>query len=255
VVAVLIFGYSLLTEWEAILILPEWAKPEKWPKLPWPYAVAALAIAAVFIMLEGGSRWHKETLDAAAIKEKSIICEYEKKISDEIAKRKSPKIVVRCDWNGRIPGRERMNPFGVEEHDLILVMLSEVPALNVSIKTISSNAGSARFETIRIVRETQPIACTIEFSSERGPVFMHDLQYFIRTSFKDEISLLQTESPPIPIVVTYEDADGGAWESVNELVYEFFGDRADVRPVEIRPLARPVVPSIPCTQDSHSESA
>jgi len=86
-ITILVNIYSELTTWEPIIKLPEWAKPEKWPKLPWPFASAFLPVACAFILLEGGVRLHEETVKT-----------YETRLAEEISKQRIPEVVVTCDW-------------------------------------------------------------------------------------------------------------------------------------------------------------
>src|SRR5690348_2904380 len=56
VVGFVVVIYSALTTWENVVALPEWAKPEKWPKLPLPWALFVASLVLFWIVLEGGHR-------------------------------------------------------------------------------------------------------------------------------------------------------------------------------------------------------
>jgi hypothetical protein len=86
VLATLSTVYSILTASEPLVNFPEWAKAERWPKLPVAWA-SAIAFAALFwIVLEGGCRLRQKTL-----------VEHAAELTGEKEKQKAPRLFFDFD--------------------------------------------------------------------------------------------------------------------------------------------------------------
>jgi len=62
VVAALLFVYGLVSDYGNLVDLPSSLRVDMWPKLPLPWATAIVFAALFFIAIEGGVRFHRDTV-------------------------------------------------------------------------------------------------------------------------------------------------------------------------------------------------
>jgi len=60
VIAAVLFVYSFVVDYGELIGLPDWTRPERWPKIPLAWATAIIFAALFFIVLEGGIRLRGE---------------------------------------------------------------------------------------------------------------------------------------------------------------------------------------------------
>jgi hypothetical protein len=88
--------YGILVDYGPILALPEWSKPDKWPKLPVSWALVVVLVAIAYILMEGGASLHRETLRSGEAERKS----YEQRI--ERLEESGPEVMLEY-WPNKYP--------------------------------------------------------------------------------------------------------------------------------------------------------
>ncbi len=155
-------------------------------------------------------------------------------LQSEINKRHRPDVIVTCDW----PIRGTSSSI-FSQRRLQVRNLSEVPAINVKITDISFGESSyASFDEIPILERSEPrkAECRV-VEKVKSTSRAWDLETFIEDSCcPHAIDYGSTEAPPIRVTAQYQDSHGVQWESVNELVYDFFLRKGTMKHVEIREL-------------------
>ncbi len=184
------------------------------------WLIGALVIALV-LMVEGSYRALREEED---------------KLKQEIAKRGRPEVIVTCDWPSNAGGSKID---ALAKRNLVVKALTDIAALNVEIGDVILGKGTAHFKSIPLLERDSPqqVLSTIE-RANGSPVLTAlawNLETLIYDSYNDTVTdISKAWSPPTTIIASYMGADGRFWESVNELSYELFLQKGEMKHLEIR---------------------
>ena len=159
IIAALVFLYSAITNWAPVVILPKWAEPDKWLRLPLAWALVVVLACFGIIVFTGGYLLSEELKTNPAA---------------------SPDVVVEYSYSEEKTFREQFPPDA--SAPIVLVNTSEQVAKNVRVLPMTVGELVAAWEnaTANLVGDYVP--------SERGriPIVALQLNRAKKSPFKPQ---------------------------------------------------------------------